>query len=96
MIIKDQSVRTIRHGTRTLTLKLPLLVSLTTEDGFFFALNDMLRIVGTGSSEAEAMEDFCSHVVHFYDYYRALPDDKVIGQAVLLKQIFEGLFVEEA
>ncbi|MBF0515856.1 MAG: hypothetical protein HQK97_01890 [Nitrospirae bacterium] len=64
------------------------------EEEVFFAESETLVVVGTGSSENEAIDDMCKHIVHFYHYYRKLPLDKVTGDAIRLKKIYETLFVE--
>lgn len=72
----------------------PIKVHIYSDDSLFFAENETLVIIGTGSSAIEAMDDFCSHVIHFYHYYKKLSWNKVTGDAVRLKKLYETLFVE--
>jgi hypothetical protein len=72
----------------------PLKVNIYFEDDVFFAENETLVVVGSGSSVTEAIDDMFKHIIHFYQYYRKLPLDKVTGDAVRLKKIYETLFVE--
>lgn len=85
----------IEHRPQAFRLVKPLRVNVHSEEGFVFATNETLSICGTGSSLEEAMADFSIHVVHFFNYYRSLPAEKVTGDAIRLKQIFTKLFVEE-
>lgn len=75
-------------------LSKPIKVHIYMEEEVFFAESETLVVVGTGSSENEAIDDMCKHIVHFYHYYRKLPLDKVTGDAIRLKKIYETLFVE--
>ncbi len=73
----------------------PIAVKMHYEDSFYFAENETLRITGTGQTPQEATSDFLLHLIHFHQYYKALPWDKVTGEATNLKKRFETLFVEE-
>ena len=73
----------------------PIKIHIHSEDNLFFAENETLVVVGTGASVSEAIDDFCRHIIHFYQYYKKLSWDKVTGDAVRLKKIYETLFVEK-
>lgn len=73
----------------------PIKVRIYSEDNLFFAENETLVIIGTGSSVLEAMDDFCRHIIHFYYYYKKLSLDKITGDAVRLKKLYETLFIEQ-
>ena len=73
----------------------PIAVKIRYEDSFYFAENETLRITGTGQTPQEAISDFLLHLIHFHQYFKALPWDKVTGDATNLKKQFETLFVEE-
>jgi len=85
----------ITHKPRSFLMSRPLLVQVFTDEGFVFARNASLSICGTGASLEEAMADFSLHAVHFYEYYRSLPESKLVGDAIRLKKLFADLFVEE-
>jgi hypothetical protein len=73
----------------------PILVHLSQEDEWFFAENETLAIAGTGTSAEAAILDLEQHIVHFWNTYRQLPDDKVTGDAARLKKLFADLLTEE-
>lgn len=73
----------------------PIKVHIYFEDNLFFAENETLVVVGTGNSINEAMDDFCRHIIHFYHYYKRLSRDKVTGDAIRLKKLYETLFTEQ-
>lgn len=73
----------------------PIKVYIHVEDDIFFAENETLVVVGTGKSPAEAIADLSNHIIHFYHYYRNLPFDKITGDAIRLKRVYETLFIEE-
>lgn len=85
----------IEHERRSIRLTRPLLVRIYAEEGYVFMQNETLAICGTGRSLEEAMADFSIHVLHFYQYYRSLPEAKVMSEAARLKSLFQSLFVEE-
>lgn len=73
----------------------PIKIHIHVEDNVFFVENDTLTVVGTGKSLTEAIADLYKHIIHFYNYYKNLPFDKVTGDAIRLKRVYETLFVEE-
>ena len=62
----------------------PTAVKIRYEDSFYFAENETLRITGTGQTPQEAISDFLLHLIHFHQYFKALPWDKVTGDATNL------------
>ena len=52
----------------------------------FFAENENLAICGTGENKQEAIQDFMIHLIHFYEYYKAIDENKLIGKAISLKK----------
>lgn len=75
--------------------KIPILVKIYRDEDLFFAENEKLVVCGTGESSREALEDFCLHIVHFFEYYRNLDKGKLTGDALRLKALYENLLVEE-
>ena len=85
---------TIHGKTKIYKVSKPIKVRIYQEENFWFVENETLVIAGTGNTREEAMDDFCRHIIHFHKYYKKLPANKVIGDAVRLKKIFETLFSE--
>ena len=85
---------TIPSKTKIYKVSKPIKVRIYQEENFWFVENETLVIAGTGNSREEAIDDFCRHIIHFHKYYKKLPANKVIGDAVRLKKIFETLFSE--
>ena len=73
----------------------PIKVHIYSENDIFFAENETLVVVGTGKTITDAIADLSNHIIHFYQYYKRLHIDKVIGDAVRLKRAYETLFLEE-
>ncbi len=73
----------------------PIAISLYVEEGMFFAENKNLAICGSGENKREAINDFMIHLIHFYEYYKSIDEDKLIGKAIKLKKLYSELFVEE-
>lgn len=86
---------TIFHKTKQHKVSKPIKVRIYFEDNLFFAENETLVVIGTGSSVTEAIDDLCKHIVHFHNYYKKLSRDKVTGDAIRLKTIYETLFIEQ-
>jgi hypothetical protein len=73
----------------------PIRVHVFRDGNLFFAENETLLVCGTGDSAWEAVEDLELHIIHFYNYYKELPSDRVMGEAKRLKAIYRDLLVEE-
>jgi len=73
----------------------PISVRVYREGDFYLAENERLVVCGTGTSREEAFEDFCSHLVHFFRYYKKLNKKKAGAEALRLKELFGHLLVEE-
>ena len=73
------------------TLK-PISVKIYREDDLFFVKNENLLVCGTGKSPQEALQDFSLHIIHFYEYYNKIEEDKLMGDALRLKKIYKNLF----
>lgn len=85
---------TIHTKTKKYKVSQPIKVRIYQDENFWFVENEALVIAGTGNSREEAINDFCRHIIHFHKYYKKLSADKVTGDAVRLKKLFETLFSE--
>lgn len=85
----------VTSKTKRYSASKPIKVHIYSEDNLFFAENETLVVVGTGSSPTEAIDDLCKHIIHFYQYYKRLTIDKLTGDAIRLKKVYETLFVEQ-
>lgn len=86
----------IHDRTRRFKMKNPVEVDLRFEDGWFFAENEKLTMVGVGRTAEDAIMEFSQHIIHFHLFYRSLSWDQVTGEAVRLKNVFENLLEEVA
>lgn len=86
---------TITSPVKKYKLFKPIKVRIYSEDELFLAENETLVVFGAGETIDEAINDFCKHVIHFYHYYKHLSWEKVTGDAVRLKKIYETLFAEQ-
>jgi len=81
------------EGTIIKSLK-PVFVVFDKGRELCFAENETLRIYESGPTQAEANREFSKSIVHFYYYYKNLPDCKVTGKAKELKEIYSKYFQE--
>lgn len=86
---------TIPVDARKLLMKKPISVKVSREDDLFFAENETLRLYGSGSTHLEAIEDFCKHLMYFFEHYKNTPDSKLMGESLKLKELYKDLFLEE-
>lgn len=100
ILIKDIAQRTVfkvpftkGNKIRKYTLTEPLRITIYTEDNLFYAENESLIVVGTGNSISEAIDNLFKQIIHFYKYYNNLSWEKVTGDAIRLKKIYEKLFI---
>lgn len=85
---------TIPSKTKIYKVSKAIKVRIYQEENFWFVENETLVIAGAGNSREEAIDDFCRHIIHFHKYYKKLAANKVTGDAVRLKELFETLFSE--
>ncbi len=86
---------TIGNKTKQYKLTNPIEVCIYSEDKLFFAENKTLVVIGTGTSINKAINDFYRQLNHFYSYYKKLSWDRVTGDAVRLKKLYEILIAEQ-
>jgi hypothetical protein len=77
--------------------KLNRLISLNVykDEKYFFAENKTLNICGTGETSDEAVKDAKIHISHFYEYYKKLEQDKLMGDALRLKELYKDLLIKK-
>lgn len=73
----------------------PIIVHVYQDEEWFFAENETLNLTGSGSSVEEAVGDLEEHIVHFWHYYKHLPDDKLVGDAVRLKKVYSDRLLKQ-
>lgn len=73
----------------------PIVLRIYCEGDMYFASNNTLNICGYGSTPEESILEAIKHIAYFYNYYRSLHTDQVIGEAIRLKQVFENLLNRE-
>jgi hypothetical protein len=93
--IRSAPIWHVRRRQRCFQLVQPLMVRVRQDEDFFFAENETLRIVGTGTNPQEALVDFSMHLMHFHQYYTRISADQLTGEAKRLKELFQSIFVEE-
>jgi len=84
-----------QRGSKAIYPTKPVPVNISRGDNLYFAENKTLGIFATGESRDAAIEDFAEQVLYFYEYYKAMSWDKVIGEARRLKEIYSDHFKEE-
>ncbi len=73
----------------------PISVMIYRDGEFYFAENENLAVCGTGNTLENAIKDFCLHIIHFYNYYKKIDKNKLIGDALRLKRLYNKLFIEK-
>lgn len=93
--VRSAPIWHVRQQQRCLRLAQPLMVRVRQDEDFFFAENETLRIVGTGTNTEEALVDFSMHLMHFHQYYTKISAGQLTGEAKELKRLYQRIFVEE-
>jgi hypothetical protein len=83
-------------GEVQLQARKPVTIRIFKGEESWFAENENLNIFAMGPDSVQAINDFESHLVYFYLYYRELNPDRATSRAKNLKKIFEENFVEVA
>lgn len=81
-------------GEVTLRANRPVVIKLVRVDDVFLAEHESLDIYATGETAEQAVNDFSRQVIDFHHFYLGQPDEKLMGQAVKLKRLFQN-FIEE-
>jgi len=80
--------------TKRFHIPKPILVKIYREDDLFFAENENLVVCGTGGTPEESLQDLCLHIIHFFEYYKKIDRNKLTGDALRLKELYENLLIE--
>ena len=86
--------RLFKENKRYLANK-PIAVKVYQDEDLFFTENENLNVCGTGETSQEALADLYLHILHFYNYYREIDEERLMGDAVRLKELYHGLLIEE-
>jgi len=70
----------------------PISLQIYSEGNRFFVENEKLSLFGEGNTTQEAVEDFVIHFNYFYHYYKSLDRNQLMGQGVILKDIYNTIF----
>lgn len=82
-------------GNKTFYASKPISVRIYREDDLFFAENENLVVCGTGTTPRDALDDLCLHIVYFFEYYKKMNKDRLTGDALRLKALYENLLTEQ-
>ena len=86
--------RLFKENKRYLTNK-PIAVKIYQDEGLFFTENENLNVCGTGETSQEALADLYLHILHFYNYYREINEERLTENAIKLKKLYHDLLIEE-
>lgn len=86
--------RLFKENKRYLTNK-PIAVKIYQDEGLFFTENENLNVCGTGETSQEALADLYLHILHFYNYYREINEERLTENAIKLKKLYHNLLIEE-
>ncbi|PSL34568.1 hypothetical protein CLV42_102140 [Chitinophaga ginsengisoli] len=88
------SPNTIIAGQRTYLLHSPLSSTLRHEDSYFMIENELLGIVATGRTEAEAEQDFAQEFDFIYQRYNELSDSQMSERIKRIKTVLNTIIKE--
>lgn len=84
----------IKMKTKAYIANKPISINVYCEDELYFAENENIAVCGTGNNSEDAIEDLKKHIIHFYEYYKKMDKNKLMGEALRLKDIYADLFIE--
>lgn len=88
---EDVRLTRITNGTIELELNWPLTVNIEREGNIYLASNIDFNIHEIGESKDEVIQEFQASFIHFWDYYKDIDDNQLIGFAKRLKALFSGI-----
>lgn len=81
----------ISTETHSIDLTKPLLLELSREEDLYIFFNEETRLLGTGKSKYEALEDFMNSFVEVYTSYKETPLEQLSEKAVEFLKYLESL-----
>ena len=72
----------------------PISLTIYSDTDHYYVENEYLSLYGVGKNTTEAVKDFITHLLYFYQYYMNIDKKKLIGEGIRLKEIYENLFRE--
>ena len=76
-------------GNKKYFLNFPLMCHLEHEDGYYTITCEMLDIIGTGLTEAEAEANFNQEFDFIYTRFHELKDEKLSSRLLNIKKILQ-------
>ncbi|MFW2371864.1 MAG: hypothetical protein ACN4GM_01985 [Gammaproteobacteria bacterium] len=80
-------------GEKIIQSNKPVEVTFSYEDNQYFASNDALDVFAYGDTIELAVEDFSQHIIYFYEFYLSKDRDECMGQALKLKELYDGFSI---
>lgn len=93
-VMLSYSPQLIISDQRTYSLHAPLSSKLSHEDKYFMIENEMLGIVATGKTEAEAEHDFAQEFDFIYQRYNELSDGQMSERIKRIKTVLNTIVKE--
>jgi len=92
--IEELPINEIRNDNTILILNWPITLKMENNEEVFIVSNDDLNLHGIGFSKEDALSDFNSSFIHFWNYYMEIDENKIIGYAKRLKALFTNIVKE--
>ncbi|MCF6405425.1 hypothetical protein L3C95_21145 [Chitinophaga filiformis] len=93
-VMSSYSPHVIISEQRTYSLYSPLSSQLSQEDKHFLIENEMLGIVASGRTQAEAEQDFAQEFDFIYQRYNELSDAQMSGRIKRIKTLLNTIVKE--
>ncbi len=91
--IEKIAIHKIIHHDQIFELNWPICIVIEREQDIVTANNEDLNVYGVGSNKEEALKDFNRSFLHFWKYYREIPNNKIMGHAKRLKSLFSEIVI---
>jgi hypothetical protein len=80
--------------TRLISKK-PIQIEVRRGEELIFVESANLRIYAAGDTKDEAFKEFSIQLIYQYEHYIKTPNEKLVGEALKMKKVFEELFDRE-
>lgn len=91
---EDIQLDSISDGVIELKLNWPLIVRVEKEGDIYIASNIDFNVHEISDSKMDVIHKFQSTFIHFWNYYKDIDDDQLIGFAKRLKALFSSIVKE--
>lgn len=88
------SIWSVENEEHHIDFKKPIFLELEREGEAYLFYHEGIRVLGTGITKYEALQDFQDAFIEIYSSYKETPKEKLTDKAIQLLDYFDSLILE--